>query len=140
MSNWLSQNWFTFLQSAGIIASLLFTTISLRIDAKVRRISNLIKMTEQHHALWAQLIDQPGLSRVLSDAANLQLKPITNEERWFVTLLILHLSTAHHAMKDGMLIRPEGLKNDIQWFFSLTTKPFQDKEFVAFIEQSISNA
>lgn len=118
MSNWLSQNWFVLLQSLGIIAGLLFTAISLRIDARVRRISNMIKMAEQHRGLWSQLISQPELSRVLNQKADLQREPITEKERWFVSLLILHLSTAYHAMKDRMFMKPEGLQKDIQWIFS----------------------
>jgi hypothetical protein len=41
-----SQNWFTFLQSLGIIGGLLFTRFSLRTDARVRRIGNLITITD----------------------------------------------------------------------------------------------
>lgn len=148
MFNWLSQNWFTALQSLGIIASLLFAALSLRIDTKVRRVSNLMKLTEQHRDLWAHLITVPGLARVLSPAANVRRKPISREERWFVGLLILHMNTAYRAMKDGMFVAPEGLQEDVRWIFSFpvtrtvweTVKPFQDKEFVRFIEECRNDA
>jgi hypothetical protein len=45
--NWLRDHWFVLLQSAGIIGGLLFTGISLRIDARVRRVGNLLAITAQ---------------------------------------------------------------------------------------------
>lgn len=104
-----------------------------------------MKMTEQHREIWTQLITEPSLSRVLSDAADVQRKPVSREERWFVSLLILHLGTAHRAMKDGMFLKPEGLRKDIKWMFSLPVtravwekmRPFQDNEFVRFIEECL---
>jgi len=102
----------------------------------------MIKMAEQHRNLWSQLISQPELSRVVNQTAELQREPITEKERWFVSLLILHLSTAYYAMKDRMFMKPEGVQKDIQWLFSFpitkavweTLMPFQDKDFVNFVE------
>ncbi|SRR5258706_7426685 len=139
---WFAENWFVLLQSAGIIGSLLFTAASLREDAKARRISNLITITDHHREIWTQLYGRPDLARVLDPRANLERYPVRNEEDVFINLLILHLSSAHHAMKEGMFLKPEGLRKDIDWFFSLPipkavwhrSKAFQDKAFVDFIE------
>jgi hypothetical protein len=57
-------------------------------------------------------------------------------------LLLVHLSTARHAVADRMLATPEGLRKDIKWFFSLPipsavwekVKSRHDESFVAFIE------
>jgi len=147
MFNWFIQNWFTILQSIGIIASLLFTALSLKIDAKFRRISNLIQISEQHRNILVMLIDKPKLMRVVTSSVNLEQQPISEEESWFVELLIQHLSTSYRAMRSGMLISPEGLQRDIECFFNYPItkriwsklKVFQDKEFSAFVEGCINS-
>jgi hypothetical protein len=60
----------------------------------------------------------------------------------FVKALILQLSTVYRAMKEGMFVPLEGLKEDIKGFFSLPIpksvwdkiSPLQDKDFVSFVE------
>jgi len=139
---WTGQNWFVILQSAGIIGSLLFTAISLRIDANVRRVSNLIAITHNHREIWTWLYARPELSRVIEENPHLTHAPITREEELFVSLLILHLSGAYQAMKHGMSVAPEALRKDIQLFFSLPipktvwekSKPLQDQDFARFVE------
>ena len=88
--NWLSSNWFVLLQSLGIIGGLIFTGVSLWIDARVRRVSNLISLTNQHRDIWTEVYRRPALARVLDPHADTDLAPVTAEEEIFVTLLILH--------------------------------------------------
>src|ERR1041384_248579 len=134
--SWGHDNWFVFLQSAGIIGGLLFTAFSLRIDARVRRIGNLIAITQHHREIWTHLYTHPKLSRILDMEVDLKHNPYTNEEEIFITLLILHLNSAFHAMKSGMFVTPEGLRKDIQLFLALPiprhvwekTKAIQDKD------------
>ena len=141
--DFIGHSWFIFLQSVGIIASLLFTGLSLRIDAKVRRASNLLIITEQHRGIWSQLYRRPELSRVLDDKADLKQMPVTEVEELFVTLLILHLSSVYHVMSDHLVIKPEGLREDISSFFVLPipqnvwekVKMFQDRDFVEFVDK-----
>lgn len=64
---WLSLHWFTLLQSIGIVGGLLFTGVSLRIDTKVRRVSTLITITQQHRDIWTQLYRRPEMARHLPD-------------------------------------------------------------------------
>jgi hypothetical protein len=79
---------------------------------------------------------------VLDPKANLKEKPVTEEEELFMMLLLVHLSTARHAITDRMLATPEGLRKDINWFFSLPVpnavwekvKVRHDESFVAFVE------
>src|ERR1043166_212421 len=102
--NWFRDNAFTFLQSLGIIGGLFFTGISLRIDAKVRRVSNLFEVTKQHREIWTGLYSRPDLKRVVDASANLTAQPITDEEELFVNLLILHLASNYRAAKAGMFV------------------------------------
>lgn len=139
---WLEQNWFSVFESAGIIGGLLFTAVTLHADAQARRIGNLIALTQHHQDIWTHLYTRPDLARVLDKTVNLQSAPITDEEELFINLLILHLNSAYQAMQTGMYLKPEGLRRDIQIFFSLpipqavwdATKLFQDEAFVRFVE------
>ncbi len=139
---WLWENWFSILQTGGIIGGLVLASASFSRDAKARRIANLITITEHHRNIWAQLFDRPELTRVVEASVDLRRKPITEAENLFVNLLIVHLSTAYRALNDGMLVRPEQLQRDIQWFFALPipraiwseSKILQDRRFIEFVE------
>lgn len=139
---WLEQNWFSLFESAGIIGGLLFTAVTLRTDARARRIGNLIAITQHHREIWTHLYTRSELARVLDNAVNLKSAPATNEEELFVNLLILHLNSAYHAMQNGMFVKPEGLQRDIQMLFALPiprsvweqAKSFQDADFVNYVE------
>src|ERR1044072_173514 len=98
--DWLQGNWFTLLQSAGIIGSLLFTGVSLRMDAKVRRVGNLLRMTEGHRNIWSELYVRPELARVTNGSVDLAKEPVTNLEELFVSFLILHLSGSYRALQE----------------------------------------
>lgn len=142
---WFRDNWFTLLQSLGIIGGLFFTGISLRIDSKVRRVGNLFEVTKQHREIWTSLYSRPELKRVLNSKVDLEKKPITDEEELFVNLLILHLASNYRAGKAGMFTLRAELNTDIVDFFSLPIpreiwarmKRFQDKDFVQFVEQHL---
>ena len=144
---WIDQNWFTLLQSIGIVGGLLFTAAALRLDAKTRRIANLIEITKQHREIWTELYRLPELARVSDGAVDLTEKPLKVEEELFIGLLILHLNSAYHAMKDGVFTKPDGLRKDVQQFFSRPmakvvwekVKPLQDVEFVRFVEACLTS-
>lgn len=139
---WLGENWFTLLQSVGIIGSLLFTAFTLRADAKARRIENLISITSNHRDIWKNLYTSPELSRVIDPAADLTKRSITQAEQVFVKLVILHLSSVYHASEVGVLQPPEGMQLDVRRFLSRPIpnaiwqriKSLQDRDFVNFVE------
>jgi hypothetical protein len=139
---WLSENWYSALEAAGIIGSFIFTAVSVQTDTKARRIENLLKFTEQQRDIWRELLYRPELSRVLDIKPDLRAKPITQEEELFVGFLILHLNGAYQAIGNGMFASPEGLKADVMEFFSCPIpkaiwekeKIFQNKKFIAFVE------
>ena len=115
----MAQHWFTLLQSIGIIAGLLFNALALRADTKSRRATNLITVTAHHREIWSRFAGDPELSRVLELNADLEATPLTQAEELFTRDLILHLNSAYHAMRDGLLMELEGLPRDVRWFCSL---------------------
>src|SRR5262245_45146067 len=104
------QNWFIFLNCASIVAGLLFTAFSLRSEAKARRITNLLIVKQNHREIWTEIYRRPELARVLDATPDLKRRPINREEDLFVTLLVLHLSSAYHAMRSGVFIKQEGVE------------------------------
>jgi hypothetical protein len=140
--DWLGQNWFILLQSVGIIGSLLFTAASLREDAKAQRISNLITVTDHHRDIWTQIYQRPDLARVMDPNVDVRRNPVREEEELFINLLILHLNSVFHATSEGLYLKPEGLRQDVDRFFSLPipkavwmrSKELQDEAFVCFVD------
>ena len=137
---WASHNWFSLLQSVGIIGSLLFTGLTLRQDVKERRTSHDLTITKAHRELWTNLYKRPSLARVLDPNADLSSQPITQEEEMFVLLLVVHLNTALEVLRSET--PDEALRRDIRWFFSLPVpmtvweeaKYRQEAGFVRFVE------
>ncbi|MBL9185841.1 MAG: hypothetical protein JNK23_00040 [Opitutaceae bacterium] len=141
--HWLGENWFTGLQTIAIVSGLFFTCVTLRRDRTSRRISSLFQITANHREVWEKLLTQPNLQRVLSPNPDIARDPVTVDETIFVGFLILHLNSAHQAMRNGVMDAPEGLSTDIRTLFSLPIpravwedrRRFQDGEFIAFVER-----
>lgn len=142
IGRWFAENWYPVIESVGIIGGLLFTSFSLRSETRTRRIANLLIITQNHREIWTELYRRPGLSRVLNPVVDVHRQPVTTEEELFINFLVLHLSSTYHAMKDDVFVKPEGLRRDINRFFSLPIpaavwekiKSMQDDEFVSYVE------
>ena len=139
---WIVENWVTALNAVGVIGGLFFTASSFRSEEKTRRIANLLTITKNHQDIWADFYRNPGLARVLDSSANVVKQPVTREEEIFVNLVILHLSSVFHALKDELVTNQEGLRRDVWQFFSLPipqavwnrVKVLQNDAFVAYVE------
>jgi hypothetical protein len=148
MENRISDNWFNLVSVVGIIASLLFTAVSLRSETKNRRVGGLLSLTESHRKLWAKIFDHPELSRVLDANADLSKQPISLQESIYVGLAVQHLGSAYQTLKGRIVIQQEGLCDDVRSFFSLpipkavweTAKTLQNDDFVKFIESCRNSA
>jgi hypothetical protein len=146
MEDWLTRNWFDVLSAIGIVGGLLFTAVSLHSETKTRRIGNLLSLTQNHRQLWTALFPNPELKRVLDAAADLTKVPVTVNEEIFVNCVIQHLNSAHYALADKLVVNPEGLRQDVTWFFSLPipravwkrVKVLQNDDFVHFVESCLT--
>lgn len=145
MGKWLAENWFNLLNSVGIIGGLWFTAVSLHSEAKTRRVANLLTITANYREVWQEFFRSPELARVIEPSADLSKQPVTPAEEFFVNLIISHISSVHEALKDELLTKQEGLRQDVRSFFSLpvpkavwsATKLLQNRDFAAFIESSL---
>ena len=143
-NEWISNNWFALIQTGTLVAALVLIGIALLLEARARRVANLIQLTQQHRVLWERLYSQPELARILDRAANLTRKAVTVEEEVFVVFIILHLSSTYYGIRSGFFRKTQGLRKDIERFFSLPipravwqkVKTLQDPPFVKFVERS----
>ena len=141
---WFGDNWFAFFVSGASLAGLYFSGTAVWLDARARRVANLIRLTEQHRELWERMYTQSDLVRILDTGANIEKVPVSPEEEMFVVFVILHLSSFYYAMRAGFFQKPHGLRRDIKQFFSLPIPRFvwekvralQDRPFVVFVESS----
>ena len=146
-NGWIGQNWLALAQTAALGGGLLFTGVAVVLDARARRIGNLIQLSQQHRDLWERLYLQSELARILDPAADPTKSPVTVEEETFVIFLILHLNNTYYATRSGFYQKLHGLRKDIERFFSLPipraiwekVKDLQDESFVRFVESSLAS-
>lgn len=139
---WLGENAFNLLSAIGIIGGLWFTAASFRAEAKSRQVSNLLALTQNHQRLWQDFYHQPDLARVLEESADLKRQPLKRAEEEFVNLVVQHLNGVYQAMKNGLVIKPEGLRREVWAFLSLPIpkavwekiRIVQNDDFAAFVE------
>jgi hypothetical protein len=147
-NEWIEQNWLALIQTGALAGGLLFTGIAVLLDARARRVGNLIQLTQQHRDLWERLYMQPELARILDPDTDPARQPVTPQEETFVIFLILHLSNTYYAMRAGFFQKLRGLRKDIERFFSLPipravwekVKDLQEESFVQFVEESFASA
>lgn len=143
--DWILQNWFELFSAVGIIGGLWFTAVSLRSETKTRRIANLLAITANHREVWKEFFRSPELARVIEPSADVSKQPVTPAEEFFMNMVISHTSSMYEALKDDLVIKQDGLRRDVQSFFSLPipkavwtkTKPLQNQDFAVFIESSL---
>lgn len=135
-------HWFDFIETVGIVGGLLFTAHSLRSETKTRRIANLLTITANHREIWKEFLNNPKLSRVRDATADTIKQPVTDDEQLFIIMVILHISSAYYSMKDGLVVKLEGLRGDVAQILARPVpkavwekiRQFQNDDFVAFIE------
>ncbi len=152
MEQWLGENWFELLTTIFGFGGLWFTAFSIRKDARARReeaearrVANLLAITANHREIWKEFLNNEKLWRVRDVAADTKERPITEVERVFVTLVILHVNSVYYAMSGQLVVKYEGLRRDIAEFFSLPipkavwqiSKPLQNQDFAAFIDSAL---
>jgi hypothetical protein len=148
MIQWAAENWFNLLSTFGIIASLLFTAVSLHSETKTRRVANLLTITSNHREILKEYLNQPDLARVLDPKADVESQPVTVKEETFVLMVIAHTGGVHEALQDELLIKQEGLRRDVKTFFTLPVpravwtkvKLLQNQDFAAFMDSSLNGS
>jgi hypothetical protein len=143
--HWFAEHWLDLAQTIGIVGGLLFTAHALRKEEKARTVTNMIAVNEQYSRIWHEFYERPELARILKTDVDLNKQPVSNDEALFVKTLLLHLDVVRRTMKAGIFVKIQGLQKDIRDFFTLPIpkamwekiKPFQDGDFIAFVEKCL---
>lgn len=146
ISRFVVDHGFEIVESVGIVGSLLLAAAAFRREAESRRIGNLIALTQSHHSIWKELLRDPRLKRILNAKTPIPKSHLTREERIAVNMVVQQLYVAFHAIKKDLTVAPEGLREDVQNFFGNPIprqiwedlREFQDREFVAFVEECLA--
>ncbi len=143
--HWFEDNWFSLVQTAGIVAGLAFPVIALRRDATGRRTTNLLALGQQHRELWTQAVERPELSRIFREDADLLTQPVTPAEFEFLNVVIYHFNTGWELAKQGEILTLQAYTLDVATFFCLPipaavwreTRDKRDPRFVTFVEECL---
>src|SRR5687768_1614758 len=119
LGEWVTTNWFSLLQSLGIIFGLFFTATAIRRDTVARRASDLLSISERHQELWSELYRRPELRRIRSKEVDLLAEPVTAAEEEFLKLVFVHFHVGWLVAQRGALVPMEAVTKDVRTFFSL---------------------
>jgi hypothetical protein len=146
LGSWITAHISELLQDASIIVGFAVTAHEIRKNTEQRKNSNLIELTKQLTSLWKEVDENPKLSRIREEKADLVANPLTHHEQRIVTAFVLHLQNFYQTSRVNMFMKLEGLDADIQQFFSRpiakaaweVIKQYQNRDFVKFVEQSMA--
>ena len=146
VAGWAAQNWFSLVQSVGIVAGLWFTGAAYRRDAKTRRTSDLLALAHEHRELWSEAHRRPDLSRIFQPQVDLVASPMTTAEEEFLNLVFVHFETGWQLAKEGVSHPLAVLSSDVRGFFRLPivravweeTRWSRNPEFVKFVDRVLA--
>ncbi len=141
---WLSANWFSLVQSAGIIISILLTAAAMRRERRSRRVGDYLALASEHRELWGDLHRRPELARVVASEVDLLEQPLSTAEEEFLLLIIVHFHTGWLLACQDSLVSRAVLARDAGAFFRLPlasevwkrTQAARDPAFVEFINSA----
>jgi formyl transferase-like protein len=134
--------------NAGIYLAafgLLLNAYAILKNIRSRKLLNYQEIVKSHRDLWKLTLDSPEkYSRVLSLDPDLATTPITEEERRFVNLLLIHMTSAFYFAKYSDMVRIEKMREDVWRVMSLPipreiwhdARHNFNRDFVRLIEQS----
>jgi hypothetical protein len=140
---WAAGNWFSLVQSVGIIAGLWFTASGYRRDGSARKTSDLLALAHEHRELWSEAHRRPDLGRIFRSEVDLVASPITTAEQEFLNLVFVHFETGWQLARQGVATPLAVLSTDVSSFFRLPvvravweeTRWSRNPEFVTFVDR-----
>ncbi len=142
-SEYLLANWFTLVQSIGIVATLLIAIATLRRQMHQTRVANSLLVTQHHRDIWKMSIENSKLNRTFTKKPDLFRKPITEAERTFVNLIFLHMCATLKAIEAKTIYPIDGMVADLVDIMSFPipalvwreVAPYHDKIFAAYVDK-----
>jgi hypothetical protein len=141
---WINENWFSLIQSIGIVAGLFFTGVTLRHDLRARRVSQYLTLANQHRHLWSALYRHPKLTRLTDPDRDISKDPVSKSEQAYLKLVFVHFHTGWLVAREGSLTPLSTLALDVALFVNLPApanawsreKAEFESSFVNFMEEA----
>ena len=145
IASWLKSEWFSLIQTVGVVGGLIFTGITIRRDAKAKEVANALAFAERHRQFWSEAIGRPELDRVFSANADLSEQRTKTAEEIFLNLAFVQYETGWHMATKVERGDLKPLKADVRKFFSLPlpravweeTKAYRNQKFVRFVKRAL---
>ncbi len=146
-SYWATDNWFSLVQTLGIVGGLWLTASSANREAKAREIQNLLTLSEHHQKLWMEFVGREDLEKIFDPAAGTQPPLATIAEKEYLNSVIVHFQTGWWIARSGGITPLEEIRRDARSFFSLPlpravweeTKATRNQQFVRFVENALKS-
>lgn len=129
--------------TAALLALFLNAYATLR-NVESRRLLNYHEIIKSHRDIWTMFLDKPEqYGRVTAETVDLTRVPITDEERSFVHLVFLHMTSAYYFSLRNDIIKIEKLKMDFDEFVALPIPAavwaehsrYFNRDFVRFVDR-----
>lgn len=104
MKEWFATNWFEFLQTIGIIATLFFTGITYVKNIKVTKATAILNITHAHRELFGNIYNSAKHRRVFERDIKITFEEITAEEYRFASMLIMHFQESYLCEISGVAL------------------------------------
>jgi hypothetical protein len=110
-----------------------------------RKLLNYQELIKSHRDLWKLTLDSPKTyERLFQSNPDLEKEPISDAERRFVNLLLLHMTTAFAFSKRNDIVRIEQFRDDVDDVLAfpiprllwLQTRHYFNRDFVKFVDGS----
>jgi len=150
--SWIKGEWFSVVQTVGIIGGLLFTGITCQQQAKAQKeqakaqdTQNLIAFADRHRSLWSEVYQKPELQRIFRCSVDLVATPPTVAEEEYLNVVFAHYETGWQIAENSYPRYLEPLILDVAKFFSFPipsavwqkTERSRDQQFVEFVKKAM---
>jgi len=145
---WVKSDWFSLIQTVGIVSGLFYTGIACKQEAKAKKTQNLLAFTERHRLLWSEAYQRSELSRIFCQEVDQLAQPASIPEEEFLNMVFVHFEIGWRLVKITDRSDLEPLARDVRHFFSLPlpravwekTKANRNQRFVRFVERALNRA
>jgi len=135
-------DWFTLVQSVGIIFSILISALAFSRETRTKKVSNYLQLVQFHRDIWKLTLEYPQLNRVRKHNVDLLKEPPTSEERQFLSFIFLHITCTFELQNSNSLSKIERLEYDVNQLLSYPivrhfweeNKRFYNEAFVRFVD------
>jgi len=141
-------NWLDIIQTLAIVMTLILSIVTNKYNIKQTKLNNRLTINSSHREIWTFYIDHfDELKRIFEKQPDINTKPITDNERFFVNMVLLHANVSLKANNAKTIYQIDGLKRDIQNFLSFAIPrevwkanfSVLDKDFIAFCHSNVEN-